>query len=384
MRQSWSNNCGMAVISLGLGDLAQRDPFFAGRQMCRGLEVFATIVQVPQTTYLWRCPGVATDAKSNEITAICLTDTLIKCGGHDESVDVVGIHLIRFGRVQNQYRPPGLCFLRDISYRQAENLVCRIAREERREGDRRTQDLLRREVQRVEGRMQGEVSGLRQECLRRNADIQKQLECNRKLTDALKDRASRQDQRLEDHERALRVLTEHDEELRAQLQENIAWTAQLAERQARTESQLQEEISRRRAERQRQAQSVQFQKDLATRLLGDLDRAKMQAVGLEADLAALDSALARGVQLASSRGHEQASLALLLEVQNKVDAAVLECARRETETSRLRETARLALGAAEMRLSQLREDRDVLYLFDKPLTVLQTALAPNGFSGPIA
>ena len=56
-----------------------------------------------------RCPGVATDAKSNEITAICLTDTLIKCGGHDESVDVVGIHLIRFGRVQNQYRPPGLC-----------------------------------------------------------------------------------------------------------------------------------------------------------------------------------------------------------------------------------------------------------------------------------
>ena len=54
-------------------------------------------------------PGVATDAKSNEITAICLTDTLIKCGGHDESVDVVGIHLIRFGRVQNQYRPPGLC-----------------------------------------------------------------------------------------------------------------------------------------------------------------------------------------------------------------------------------------------------------------------------------
>ena len=55
-------------------------------------------------------PGVATDAKSNEITAICLTDTLIKCGGHDESVDVVGIHLIRFGRVQNQYRPPGLCW----------------------------------------------------------------------------------------------------------------------------------------------------------------------------------------------------------------------------------------------------------------------------------
>ena len=54
-------------------------------------------------------PGVATDAKSNEITAICLTDTLIKCGGHEESVDVVGIHLIRFGRVQNQYRPPGLC-----------------------------------------------------------------------------------------------------------------------------------------------------------------------------------------------------------------------------------------------------------------------------------
>ena len=105
-------------------------------------------------------------------------------------------------------------FLRDISYRQAENLARRIAREERREAVRRTQDLLRREVQRVEGRMQGEVSGLRQECLRRNADIQKQLECNRKLTDALKDRAAQQDQRLEAHERALRVLTEHDEELR--------------------------------------------------------------------------------------------------------------------------------------------------------------------------
>ena len=51
----------------------------------QGAEVFATIVQVPQTTYLCAAgPGVATDAKSNEITAICLTDTLIKCGGHDE------------------------------------------------------------------------------------------------------------------------------------------------------------------------------------------------------------------------------------------------------------------------------------------------------------
>ena len=77
--------------------------------MCRVQGLCHDRASPPNYLFMRAGPGVATDAKSNEITAICLTDTLIKCGGHDESVDVVGIHLIRFGRVQNQYRPPGLC-----------------------------------------------------------------------------------------------------------------------------------------------------------------------------------------------------------------------------------------------------------------------------------
>ena len=108
MRQSWSNNCGMAVISLGLATWPSAIPSSLAQQ-CAGSGLCHDRASPPNYLFMLCCPGVATDAKSNEITAICLTDTLIKCGGHDESVDVVGIHLIRFGRVQNQYRPPGLC-----------------------------------------------------------------------------------------------------------------------------------------------------------------------------------------------------------------------------------------------------------------------------------
>ena len=128
VRQSWSNNCGMAVISLGSGDLAQRDPFFAGPTMCRGPRSLPRSCKSPKLPIYGAGPGVATDAKSNEITAICLTDTLIKCGGHEESVDVVGIHLIRFGRVQNQYRPPGLCvaFRDGISHRRSKETADKV------------------------------------------------------------------------------------------------------------------------------------------------------------------------------------------------------------------------------------------------------------------
>ena len=52
--------------------------------------------------------GDATDAKSNEITAIRLTDTLIKCGGHEESVDAAGIHLISIWACpKSDTAPPG-------------------------------------------------------------------------------------------------------------------------------------------------------------------------------------------------------------------------------------------------------------------------------------
>ena len=109
MRQSWSNNCGMAVISLGLATWPSAIPSSLAQQCAGGRGLCHDRASPPNYLFMRAGPGVATDAKSNEITAICLTDTLIKCGGHDESVDVVGIHLIRFGRVQNQYRPPGLC-----------------------------------------------------------------------------------------------------------------------------------------------------------------------------------------------------------------------------------------------------------------------------------
>ena len=109
-RQSWSNYCGMAVISLDLASVATwpsaiPSSLAQALTMCRG--PLPRSCKSPKLPIYARWPWGRHRRQVQRNHGHLLTDTLIKCGGHDESVDVVGIHFIRFGRVQNRYRPPG-------------------------------------------------------------------------------------------------------------------------------------------------------------------------------------------------------------------------------------------------------------------------------------
>jgi hypothetical protein len=266
-------------------------------------------------------------------------------------------------------------YVRNLTYGEARDLARRIAGQERAAAERHAQQLFDRESRRVEGRMRGEIAGLRQEVERRQGHLQQQLDCNRRLSEALNAKVNAQGKTLEEHGNALQVLAEHDRELQRQIEENNRFTTELAARQAATERQLAQEIAARRAERENHARSVSDQRRLATSLIDGLPVSRLQAAGLSPDFLGLRSSLDRGLLAAGQSGNEQTALALLIEVQNKADGLLLELDRRESEIALRRERTRLALDAARSRLGQLREDRDVATVFAKPLAGIDMRLS---------
>ena len=265
-------------------------------------------------------------------------------------------------------------YVRNLTYGEARDLAHRIAGQERAAAERQAQEMVERESRRLANRMHGELAGVRNEVDRRQLQLQQQLDCNRHLTEALQARVSKEDQALEDHQKALRALAEHDREIERQIERNRQVVAELSAQQAATERRLHAEISSRRAEREQHARSVFDQRRLALHLFESLPVQRFQSAGLRADLAALRSSLDRGLVAATQPANEQAALALLLEVQNKADGLVIELDRRENEISVRRESSRLALEAARIRLAQLRSDKDVVTVFARPIGVIEAKL----------
>lgn len=266
-------------------------------------------------------------------------------------------------------------YVRNLSYGEARDLARRIASQERVAAERYAQQLINSECRKVERRLQGEISGLRQEVGRRQDKLQHQLECNERLIGTLNERANVQGEALVEHERALLVLVDHNREIERQLAENRGFLNDLASQQKATEKNLQDEIAARRLERERHASNVVQQRVLATALFDQLPLTRIEAVGLSADLATLRGSLNRALMLAAQASNEQAALAVLLECQNKADGLLIELDRREIEIFSRRESVRLSIDSVQSRIGQLRQDADVASIFGLPIAATESRIA---------
>jgi hypothetical protein len=261
-------------------------------------------------------------------------------------------------------------FLRDISRHQVRQIARRISRQDRRASEQRMQAWWQQEASSLENRMQGELSGLRDEVVRRQQRLQAQIDCNRQVSEILKQQSDLHGDVLVDQQKALQVLAEHDQQLEAEIRETNQLQIKLAEQLTLAEKKIEDEINHRKAERLKQARSVSAQRQLAEDGINRLDNQRIEAVGLTTELHSLRLSLDRAIRTALTASEEQAALALLLQVQNETDSLTLQTAHRESEFGRCRESARLSLELARQRLSEFSEDREILKVFALPINAI--------------
>jgi len=258
-------------------------------------------------------------------------------------------------------------FLRNISQHEVRQMAGRISRQDRRASEQRMQALWQHEASALESRMHGELSGLRDEVVRRQERLQQQIDCNRKLTDALNQQTDLHGDVLVDQQKALQVLSEHDQQLQAVLQKTNQVQVQLANQLAIAEVKLEKEISQRKAERSQQVNNLAVHRRMAEEGVNRLDNGRIEAVGLATELNSLRLSFKRAIHVASTSSGEQAALALMAQVQNDTDSLMQQLSHREFEVSRYRESSRLSLALSSQRLSDFSDDREVFNIFAFPI-----------------
>ena len=254
--------------------------------------------------------------------------------------------------------------LRDISRGQVREIARRIAEQERSQSERHMHQWWQQQADHLEGRLHGEVVGLRDEMARRHANIASQLECNRRLAEALQ-------QQADVHGEAINVLAEHDRQLQGQLAETVQVQTRLAERLAATETTLKADIDERQAERTRNANYAHGLRRVVADGIGRIDNRRALAVGLGVEIDALHLAAQRADQIVGNPAQELVAVALYSEAMNKVDRLELEFHRRELEIARFREVARLNFASAGKRLDGFTTDAEAAEAFARVIPALQ-------------
>jgi hypothetical protein len=265
-------------------------------------------------------------------------------------------------------------FLRNISRNEVRQLASRISQNDRAASERRVQDWWRQQASNLEGRLRGELAGLRQEVEGRQQRLQEQINCNRRLTEALQRQSDLHGDVLLEQRRALDVLAAHDQQLELQIQETRNLQAALTKRLSETESKLIEEVSQRKKERQQQSSNLEVQRRLTLDSINQLDHQLLESVGMQAEMSAVRMSLERAMRVGSTKAEEQAAFALFVEIQNRTDNILLECSRRDSELGRLREIVRLNLEANCQRVAEFREDPEANQVFAHNLAAISQQL----------
>lgn len=261
--------------------------------------------------------------------------------------------------------------LRNISFGQVRDIARRITSHQMASSESRMRQWWQNQLGRLENRLHGEVVGLRAEMTRRHTSLAKDLECNRRMTEALRQQVNLQGEDLACQREAIQVLEQQSRELHSQLEETNQQQTQIAHHLAAVDTRLNADIAERQAERARNASHASALQRLATDGIGRIDGRRVQRMGLNVELEALHGAARRADAVAANPAHSQAAIALYNEALNQVDRILLECNRREMEISQHREIARINLDLAAERLANFATDTEAAEVFAKVIPTLQ-------------